>query len=354
MITLNDISILIVTRVNNVNRLKLVYNNIREYYPLTEIVLVYDNIDFSLNVKDENLIEVISKERVYVSAGYNLALKSATKKAFVFLHDDTFIHKDFLNVLIPHITEKQLCNFITVEPPLFGNVDIMERPIQDFGYNLETLNLNLFQEYCNKKILNTSILKKENPHGGFFMGGLIETLTSIGGFDERFKPYFYEDSDLMLRLFFNGVKFIYVYNSFVYHLVSLTSRNSDDSSEAPKITEGIFLKKWKSSFNTIKELTLKQNKPLKKYFVKLEYVNISDNNFINYLLNYFDNDVINENTEYSVLEIDGNYLNNECIQYIDMLRYIIDDNITSLEKEEIFMLNNMKLKLNPKNNINNN
>ena len=45
MITSNDISILIVTRVNNHERLRCVYDNIRSFYPTNEIVIIYDGVD---------------------------------------------------------------------------------------------------------------------------------------------------------------------------------------------------------------------------------------------------------------------------------------------------------------------
>jgi hypothetical protein len=81
MITLNDFSFLIVSAVNDVDRLRGVYQSIRSTYPKNEIVIIYENIsNISMSDHDDNLIEVRTNERVYVSGGYNLALKHCTKK----------------------------------------------------------------------------------------------------------------------------------------------------------------------------------------------------------------------------------------------------------------------------------
>jgi len=130
MITLDDFSFLMVTPGNDKERITEVYKSIRLQYPSNEIVIVYDNNTIQeINLEDVNLKEIPTIERVYVSKGYNIALKECTKKYFVFIHDDTFIAPLFLENLTPHISETQFCNFTTVEPPLFGNTSIPPTPV---------------------------------------------------------------------------------------------------------------------------------------------------------------------------------------------------------------------------------
>ena len=342
MITSNDISILIVTRVNNSKRIDAVYNRIRQYYPTNEIIIVYDNVDYNINVLDDNLKQIVTKERVYVSGGYNIALKQTSKKCFAFLHDDTFIHKDFINNLLPHLNKNIICNFTTIEPPLFDNKDVFIRPIQNFGYDLDDLNLEAFDSFCderNSKKYNPMI---ENSFGGFFMAGYVSTLLDIGGFDENFKPFFFEDSDLIFRLHLNGIKFKQILNSLVYHLVSLTSRKSEDGDTALKLTEAIFLNKWKVPFNILKEYTMKQNIEYKNVRIKLQIKNLENKNLLNYLNCFSD---IKSEYPCSILHIDGKTFTEQDLNYVQILPYIISENSEYLGE---FKLNNMILEINPK------
>lgn len=342
MITLNDISILIVTRVNDPKRIDSVYKRIRKYYDSVEIIIVYDAVNHNIDTPDAYLKQIVTSERVYVSGGYNLAIKSTTKKCFVFLHDDTFIHKDFINNLIPHLSNpKTICNFTTVEPPMFGNIDVYERPIQNFGFNMDDLDLHSFDEFCDARNKNCSVATTKNEKGGFFMAGHVSTLIDIGGFDERFKPFFFEDSDLMFRLHLKGVEFIQVFNSLVYHLVSLTSRKSEDGEFASKTTETLFLKKWKVPFHILETYTMIGKITYKNFRVVLSHKNIKDNKLISHLNKFF-----YEKTElpYSVLHIDGDTFTNEDMQYIYTLPYIALQNGNSYGK---FKLNNMILEINP-------
>jgi type 1 fimbria pilin len=83
MITLDDFSFLMVTPGNDKERITEVYKSIRLQYPSNEIVIVYDNNTIQeINLEDVNLKEIPTIERVYVSKGYNIALKECTKKCF--------------------------------------------------------------------------------------------------------------------------------------------------------------------------------------------------------------------------------------------------------------------------------
>ena len=236
MITTNDISLLIVSAVRDLARLKEVYSHIREQYPTNEIVVVYDNInEVLLPTTDVHLIQVPTVERVYVSSGYNLAVQHSTKKAFVFLHDDTYTAPNFLENLVPHITETMFCNFCTVEPPIFNDPDTIQKPIRNFGLKNTPFQKEEFFAFCQQREQSLSHIShrtEPSPFGGFFMAGLKDTFLSVGGFDESFKPYFHEDADLMVRLHMAGFRFTLALDSVVYHVGSLTSRHYDDSHTA--------------------------------------------------------------------------------------------------------------------------
>lgn len=257
MLTLSDFSFLIVTPGKDIERIKGVYNTIRVQYPTNEIVIVYDNNSVaSLNLADTSLVEVPTDSRVYVSGGYNMALQHCTKKCFVFLHDDTFVARNFLENILPHVTETQFCNFTTVEPPLYNDPDTYQKPIKDFGRSIDKFDIDKFNEFCEERIkaLPTNVV--DSPYGGFFMAGYKSSIDAVAGFDTEFKPYFYEDADLILRMHIAGYKFIHVCNSLVYHMGSLTSRGTTESDYAMQTTSRLFVKKWKTTWDMIQKYTL--------------------------------------------------------------------------------------------------
>jgi GT2 family glycosyltransferase len=334
MITLNDISFLLVTPVKDLARVQGVYNSVRRLYPYNEIVAVYENNQHTrLNPDDNNLKEIHTNHRVYVSVGYNLALKHCTNKCFVFIHDDTFLARGFLENLIPHVSEKQFCNFTTVEPPLYDNVNNDQRPIADFGRSMDSFNIESFDFYCEKHIDSLKSTIVESPFGGFFMCGYKKSLDSVGGFDESFQPYFYEDADLMIRLHQAGYKFVHVLNSIVYHMGSLTARGTEESMLSEKITSEIFIKKWKTTWDSIRNYTLLNGIPYVKKSVEIRAVNCQTG-----LLNYVN--LINEPGSDTIVSFDGLKINQQDFEYLQTLPYVLQ----SLEEEGEYEIGELKIK----------
>lgn len=336
MITINDISILIVSAVNDIARLVSVYEHLRAQYPENEIVVVYDNIQNKLlNEKDHNLIQITTNSRVYVSMGYNLAIKHCSKPYFVFLHDDTYTAPNFLENLIPHLTERVFCNFVTVEPPLFGNPDTIQKPIRNFGTSSESFDKNAFNSFYFNHIKNLPHVEEASPFGGFFMAGFVNSFKSVKGFDESFKPYFYEDSDLMVRLHLAGYKFKLILNSIVYHIGSLTSRTSSDSLHAHNTTQKIFLKKWKTTFEYYKLFSM---------FHGIEYsypnLRIDSKNCNEQIKEYLE--LFNDPTGINLLQIDGSKLTQEDLELLAQIPYIIK----STDKNCEYEIGNLILKTN--------
>ena len=315
MITSKDFSFLITTAGNSRERLVAAYQSIRLQYPHNEVVVVYDNVpSCKINSEDTNLKEITTKERVYVSKGYNIALKECSSKCFVFVHDDTFIAPLFLENIIPHINEKQFCNFTTVEPPLYGEESSAAKPIRDFGRSVDTFVIDDFIKFSTEHINTLERTSIESPFGGFFMAGMVKSILSVGGFDESFQPYFHEDADLLVRLHLAGFKFIQALDSLVYHMGSLTSRGSSESGIAHMTTHRIFLKKWKVEFEYFKNYTMLQGIPYTKVPVKITHTNCSQE-FQDYL------ELISEESPIEVF-VDGLKITQEEVGYLQSLSYI--------------------------------
>lgn len=317
MLTIADFSFLMVTRCNDENRLRLAYNSLRKLYPLSELVLVYDAVTpINLNPTDENLKEIYSEKRVYVSGGYNMALANCTKKCFVFIHDDTFLAENFLENLLPYVSETQFCNFTTIEPPLFNEPNTLLKPIHDFGRDADTFDIETFHSFCVEHTKRMEDAVIPSPLGGFFMAGYKSSIDSVGGFDEIFQPYFYEDADLIFRLYQAGFRFVQVLNSIVYHMGSLTSRGTAESDEASRTTSILFLKKWKTSWEYVRFYTLVNGIEYKKIDAEVNCTNCPQH--LKPLI-----DLVSEPNSSIVVSVDGAQMNEKDLEYLQTLPYVL-------------------------------
>ena len=338
MITLNDISILIVSAAKSIPRLESVYNHTRAQYPDNEIVIVYDDISEKvLNVEDPNLIQVTTDKRVYVSVGYNLAIKHSTKSCFVFLHDDTYTAPNFLENLIPHIKKDVFATFVQIEPPKFHTTSTLQKPIRNFGSNESEFDKDELDKFYHEYTPSLPYNVEPAPFGGFFMSGYKDSFLSIGGFDEAFQPYFFEDSDLMVRLHLEGFRFVLVLDSLVYHIGSLTSRGTEESVIAHNTTQNIFLRKWKTTFDIIKEYTMLNGFDYKKPSLDITLYN--PNKSIEDVV-----DIFNSPEGDVEVQIDGGNFNQQDLDYLLLFPYIIKD----LEYEEVYEIGNLKVKIKQK------
>lgn len=339
MITLNDISILIVSAAKSIPRLESVYKHTRAQYPDNEIVIVYDDIRENVfNVEDPNLIQVTTDKRVYVSVGYNLAMKHSTKSCFVFLHDDTYTAPNFLENLIPHIKKDVFATFVQIEPPKFHTTSILQKPIRNFGSDESEFDKNELDKFYYEYTPTLPHNVEPAPFGGFFMSGYKDSFLSVGGFDEDFQPYFFEDSDLMVRLHLEGFRFVLVLDSLVYHMGSLTSRGTEESAIAHNTTQNIFLRKWKTTFDVIKEYTMLNGFEYKKPSLDITLHNPNKN-----IQHVFD--IFNSPEGEIEVQVDGGNFNQQDLDYLLLFPYIIRD----LECEEVYEIGNLKVNIKQKN-----
>lgn len=337
MITLNDISILIVSSTTNLSMLRDVYHHTRNIYPCNEIVIVYDGIDVSQLINDDKLlIQIPTSRRVYVGEGYNLAVKNSSKSCFVFLHDDTFVAPNFLENIIPYISENVFCNFCQVEPISSNEVDTIKKPIIDFGGRNFPFDKDSFFKFYYERSAQLERKVEESIYGGFFMAGFKDSFLKIGGFDEDFKPYFFEDSDLMTRMHIAGYSFVLSLDSLVYHVGSVTSRIDSYQSHFSHLkTFNIFLKKWKTTFDLYKEYSMKNKIKYNRNKIKFKYKNCNQ-----YLINLIK--LIEDDDNFNILiELDGNNMTQTDTSHLLSLPFIINDTVEA----GIYNVGNLKIEV---------
>jgi GT2 family glycosyltransferase len=212
------ISLIIPTTTKNQNYTDNIISNIRSIYP------------------DESQVEIILEQNDNVTLGvnYNNAVARATGDKIILLHNDMIIKAGFIEQMDKDIAKNRITTYTRVEPPIFNDT-YPGKVILDCGSDLETFNLNKFNEFeLNRDIIN----------GGsqLFFGCMREDYIGIDGY--TFKM-FCEDDDLHRRYRLAGFEHK-VSSAHVYHFVSKTSRTTNDYQQIEMQSNRNYIRKWGS------------------------------------------------------------------------------------------------------------
>lgn len=240
---------------NNLGYSQQFYQYFRKIYPNVELVFVsYGSNDGThewleeIKLKDSKLIIYSESIKKTFSDTYNKAAELATSEYIVFCHNDIVVAPNWLETLSENLSLNNVVGYTTIEPSIFAGHNRPGKFIKDFGNDFDDFEFDNFKQYCEKHI-------KEN-HGriendiDFFISLNRKFFLKIGGFDNKFNPYFYEDRDLIRRLKLAGLNTFTLCDSLVYHFVSKTSRFSEEAkSKTTQIetnSQRTYIRKWGS------------------------------------------------------------------------------------------------------------
>lgn len=241
---------------NNLDYTQHFYKTFRKVYPTVELVFVSYGSDDGTNewfqsLDDVNTIRFHSSERKTFSDTYNKAIELATKDYVTFLHNDIVVATGFLENIEKHLHQKNVVSYTTIEPPIFAGHERPGKIIRDFGSNLDDFNSVYFEKF--HYIESNLKYGKTEPGITFFMALSRQILLNMGGFDNKFNPYFCEDDDLIKRLKLQELNCFTSLDAICYHFVSKTSRFTEEAKQKTQQIEQnsnrTFLRKW-GSFNS--------------------------------------------------------------------------------------------------------
>lgn len=187
-------------------------------------------------------------QRVCFSENWDAACNLVKTERFVFLHNDMYIHADFfknLNELMDK-HENSFFLYTTVEPLENQGFVRPGKIVAPFGHDTDEFLEHSFNTFAKKYIETHNDLH----YGyGFYLGGFIELLHKVGGFDyHSFVPIFCEDDDINLRIRLAGYKIIVADKALVYHFGSKTIRLDSEtkvSMSSPEVESNrMFARKW--------------------------------------------------------------------------------------------------------------
>lgn len=235
------------------NKFLYTYNCIHSILKINPIVpyeiIIVDDMSTDKTKTIEKFIKniiVIHNDKInYFLINCNNASKYAKGKYMIFLNNDTRVHKEWLIYLIKLIESDNKIGIVGSkliypngrlqeaggivwndgDPGNFGNLDKADMPEYNYIKEVDYVSGASF-------IIRKSIWEK------------------IGGFDERFIPSYFEDTDLAFHLRKEGYKVMYQPKSIVFHYEGISNgKNIKSGIKKFQVkNKEIFIDKWKNEF----------------------------------------------------------------------------------------------------------
>ena len=243
---------LIIPSYNTEKHLINTYNSIRKYYKDIELVIINDGSTDNTSewldaLEDNNVIKINSKERKGHTFFYDEGMRQATNEIVGIMHSDMIIGPNYIENILKHLERGKVVCATRIEPPI--HPEGKEKIIMDFGMDHNDLKLDEFEKFCNEK----SNEFKDITTKGIFAPWVLykEDHFAIGGHDQTFAPYGYEDSDIFNRWILAGYEMIQSRDAFVYHLTCRGHRwnkgvgiVNDDYESTMSRCRRDFIRKW--------------------------------------------------------------------------------------------------------------
>lgn len=248
----NEQHTVIIPSHNTLEHLKNTYQSIKKYSPNIPIVIIddasEDGTDSWLNsLNDKNLTVIIGKERKGHTHWYDEGMRRAKTDIVSILHSDMIIGPGYFENMLKHLEKGKVVCATRVEPPIHPAG--REKLVKNFGIEAEEFNFDAFEKFVNlQKEADKDITTK-----GIFAPWMLykEDHFAIGGHDQRFAPYGYEDSDIFNRWILAGYEMIQSRDSLCYHMTCRGHRwnkgvgiENSDYKETMDRCRREFLRKW--------------------------------------------------------------------------------------------------------------
>lgn len=248
----------VVPSYNNLRYLKNAYRSIRQYAgPEHEIIVLDDaSVDGTKNwldtLNDDNLVVwQNTNSRLGHTITYNIGGKLAKNPIFTILHADMFIGPNYVQNALKHLKPGTVVSATRIEPPL--HPEGREKIVQDFGLWPETFTESAFLNFVTQEQTNRSNQTTKGIFAPWFI--YKDDFLRIGGHDDLFAPFPYEDSDIFQRFILAGYELIQSRDSLVYHL-TCRGHKWTDNNQIGKVDDAFtnaevkarknYLRKWNS------------------------------------------------------------------------------------------------------------
>lgn len=252
METKNAQHTVIIPSYNTLGHLKNTYQSIKKYAPNVPMIIVddasEDGTDIWLNnLNDDKLTVIIDKERKGHTYWYDEGMRRAKTDIVSILHSDMIIGPNYFENMLKHLEKGKVVCATRIEPPIHPAG--LEKHVQNFGMDYHDFVWDAFENFC----IETSNNDKDVTTKGIFAPWILykEDHFKVGGHDQRFAPYGYEDSDIFNKWILGGLEMIQSRDALCYHMTCRGHRWNEgvgienaDYKETMDKGRREFLRKW--------------------------------------------------------------------------------------------------------------
>ncbi len=274
-----------------------------------------------------NIKVVVNKMNLGFLKNCNNAANSARGKYFVFLNNDTNVQTDWLASMVETMENDGNIGLVG-SMLLYPNGKLQEAGgivwRDGSGHNFGRSDLPGRPQY--------NYMKEVDYISGASIMVRSELWNNIGGFDERFTPAYYEDTDLAFEIRKRGYKVIYQPLSRVVHFEGVShGKETDSGVKAYQVTnQKKFVGKW---HNILEKENLSPGKDI--FIARDRSMNRNIVLFIDHYIPRIDQDAGSRSTfQYLMLMVDMGYR----VKFIGDNFEACEPYITSLEQKGIEVL----------------
>ena len=218
MYTTRDVTV-IIPSYNTLEHLKNTYESLKKYAPEVNIIIIDDasednTAEWLSPLPDRKLHRIISSVRKGHTFWYDEGMRKAKTDIVSILHSDMVIGPYYFENMLKHLEQGKVVCATRIEPPIHPAGK--EKIVRDFGDEADNFKWEAFDRF-----VCTEAKKEENvTTKGIFAPWMLfkEDHLSIGGHDQRFAPYGYEDSDIFNRWIQAGYEMIQSRDALCYHM----------------------------------------------------------------------------------------------------------------------------------------
>jgi GT2 family glycosyltransferase len=242
----------IIPSYNTLPHLKNTYESIKRYGGDVDIIIIDDasedgTAEWLLTLSNERLNRVISPERRGHTYWYDEGMRMAKTEIVSILHSDMIIGPGYFENMLKHLKKGKVVCATRIEPPIHPAG--REKIVRDFGDDAHNFMWDAFEKFTKDE----SLKEKDSTTRGIFAPWILykEDHLSIGGHDQRFAPYGYEDSDIFNRWINHGYEMVQSRDAICYHMTCRGHKwnkgvgiENPDYRDTMSRCEREFIRKW--------------------------------------------------------------------------------------------------------------
>ena len=207
----------IIPSYNTLPHLKNAISSLYRYAPDVDIIVIDDaSTDGTAEyIKSLKVFKaIVSKERRGHTYWYDEGMRLAETDIVSILHSDMIIGPGYFENMLKHLEKGKVVCATRIEPPIHPAGK--EKIVRNFGDEAHNFMWDAFEKFIIQEKADSIGLTTR----GIFAPWMLykEDHLSIGGHDQRFAPFGYEDSDIFNRWILAGYEMIQSRDALVYHM----------------------------------------------------------------------------------------------------------------------------------------